>query len=63
MYGGSSYSFNQPQMKEYNQNIVALKHSKIQTADLKQKVFLMHKWDVIKNIKAQMLKQNLDIHS
>jgi hypothetical protein len=50
-------------MKEYNQNIVALKHSKIQTADLKQKVFLMHKWDVIKNIKAQMLKQNLDIHS
>jgi hypothetical protein len=48
-------------MKHYNRNVAICKHSEIKNQELKQKVFLMHKWDIIKGIKAQMVKDRIEL--
>ena len=51
-----SYIFNHPMLKCYHNRQAVLKKNQITEDNYKQKVFLLHKWDFLKQIKAILIQ-------
>jgi len=50
--GGAAHIFNHPLLKMYHKKQASLKKEQLEENNYKQKVFLLHKWDFLKQIKA-----------
>ena len=55
--GNKSYIFNHPMLKCYHNRQALLKKNQITEDNYKQKVFLLHKWDFLKQIKATLIQE------
>ena len=52
---GSTHIFNHPLLKMYHKKQASIKKEQLEQINYKQKVFMLHKWDFLKQIKAQLM--------